>query len=73
VKPLEIRRAVPGDAAGLVALARAVGAEPEGWLISTEEWRSAAEERRYLRATRRTPHATSTARHGFLSGVALAS
>jgi RimJ/RimL family protein N-acetyltransferase len=57
VKPLEIRRAVPGDAAGLVELARAVGAEPEGWLISTEEWRSAAEERRYLRATRRTPHA----------------
>ena len=57
MKPLEIRRAVPGDAAGLVELARAVGAEPEGWLISTEEWRSAAEERRYLRATRRTPHA----------------
>ena len=57
MKPLEIRRAVPGDAAGLVELAREVGAEPEGWLISTEEWRSAAEERRYLRATRRTPHA----------------
>jgi RimJ/RimL family protein N-acetyltransferase len=57
VTPLEIRRAVPGDAAGLVELARAVGAEPEGWLISTDEWRRAAEERRYLRATRRTPHA----------------
>jgi RimJ/RimL family protein N-acetyltransferase len=54
---VEIRRASPGDAAGLVALAREVGAEPEGWLISTDEWRSAADERRYLRATRRTPHA----------------
>jgi RimJ/RimL family protein N-acetyltransferase len=54
---VEIRRAAPGDAAALVALAREVGAEPEGWLISTDEWRSAADERRYLRATRRTPHA----------------
>jgi RimJ/RimL family protein N-acetyltransferase len=53
----EIRRAVPADAVGLVALAREVGAEPEGWLISTDEWRSAGDERRYLKATRRTPHA----------------
>lgn len=53
----DIRRAVPADAAGLVALAREVGAEREGWLISTDEWRSAADERRYLKATRRTPHA----------------
>jgi RimJ/RimL family protein N-acetyltransferase len=57
VSEVEIRRAVVGDAAALVALAREVGAEPEGWLITTDEWRSAAEERRYLRATRRTPHA----------------
>jgi L-phenylalanine/L-methionine N-acetyltransferase len=57
VSEFEIRRAAPADAAGLVALAREVGAEPEGWLISTDEWRSAADERRYLKATRRTPHA----------------
>jgi RimJ/RimL family protein N-acetyltransferase len=57
VTQVEIRRAVAADAAGLVALAREVGAEPEGWLITTDEWRSTADERRYLRATRRTPHA----------------
>lgn len=54
---VKIRPALAADAAGLVALAREVGAEPEGWLITTDEWRSAADERRYLRATRRTPHA----------------
>ncbi len=52
-----VRRAVPGDAAGLVELARAVGAEPEGWLITNGEWRSPSEERRYLRAVRRHTHA----------------
>jgi RimJ/RimL family protein N-acetyltransferase len=57
VSQVEIRGAVAADAAGLVALAREVGAEPEGWLITTDEWRSTADERRYLRATRRTPHA----------------
>jgi RimJ/RimL family protein N-acetyltransferase len=57
VSQVEIRRAVAADAAGLVALAREVGSEPEGWLITTDEWRSASDERRYLRATRRTPHA----------------
>jgi RimJ/RimL family protein N-acetyltransferase len=57
VSGVEIRRAVAADAAGLVALAREVGTEPEGWLITMDEWRSAADERRYLRATRRTPHA----------------
>jgi RimJ/RimL family protein N-acetyltransferase len=50
VSEVEIRRAVAADAAALVALAREVGSEPEGWLISMDEWRSAAEERR-------TPHA----------------
>jgi RimJ/RimL family protein N-acetyltransferase len=49
----EIRRAVPGDAAALVELARVVGAEPEGWLITDGDWRTASEERRYLRAVRR--------------------
>jgi RimJ/RimL family protein N-acetyltransferase len=57
VSGFEIREAVPADAPGLVALARAVGDEPEGWLLSAEEWRGAAAERRYLRAVRRSPNA----------------
>ncbi len=52
-----IRRAGPGDAAGLVALAGDVGAEPEGWLLATSEWRSVGGERRYLRSIRRSPNA----------------
>ena len=52
-----IRPAEPRDAAALVDLARAVGSEPEGWLITTSNWRSAADERRYLRSIRRYPHA----------------
>jgi RimJ/RimL family protein N-acetyltransferase len=48
-----IRRADPGDAQALVSLARAVGAEPEGWLITRDSWRGAGDERRYLRALRR--------------------
>ncbi len=52
-----VRRAVPGDAAALVDLARAVGAEEEGWLITDGEWRTASEERRYLRAVKRHRHA----------------
>ena len=54
---IEIRRAEPGDAEGLVALGRAVGSEPEGWLISVDGWRTIADERRYLKAIRRYPHA----------------
>ena len=53
----EIREAEPGDAAELVALARAVTSEPEDWLLTSSEWRSTAAERRYLRAVRRSPHA----------------
>ena len=49
-----IRQATPADAAALVRLAREVGAEPEGWLISTSEWRGAGDERRYLRSLRRS-------------------
>ena len=49
-----IREAAPGDASALVELAREVGSEPEGWLISTSEWRGAGEERRYLRSLRRS-------------------
>jgi putative acetyltransferase len=52
-----IRKAEPGDAAGLVELGTAVGREPEAWLITADGWRSVSEERRYLRALRRYPHA----------------
>jgi RimJ/RimL family protein N-acetyltransferase len=53
-----IRPAAPGDATALVRLAEAVGSEPEGWLITDGSWRSASDERRYLRAQRRHPDAT---------------
>lgn len=49
---IAVRKAAPRDAAVLVALAREVGAEREGWLIAAGEWRSVGEERRYLRAIR---------------------
>lgn len=51
-----VRRAEPRDAQGLVALAREVGAEPEGWLIADGDWRSVGEERRHLRAARTSAH-----------------
>jgi RimJ/RimL family protein N-acetyltransferase len=53
---VNVRRAEPGDAPALVALAAAVSAEPEGWLIGTE-WRTVGDERRYIRAVRRHPDA----------------
>jgi L-phenylalanine/L-methionine N-acetyltransferase len=56
-KAVSVRHAEPGDASALVGLAEAVGAEPEGWLITNGDWRTASEERRYLRAIRRSPHA----------------
>ena len=53
-----IRHAEPSDAEQLTRLADAVSAEPEGWLISVGgEWRSAGDERRFLKALRRYPHA----------------
>lgn len=53
-----IRPAEPGDAEALTRLAEAVSAEPEAWLISSNgEWRSVGDERRYLKALRRYPHA----------------
>lgn len=52
-----IRSAEPGDAQPLVELAREVGGEDGAWLLTTETWRSIAEERRYLRAVRRHPDA----------------
>jgi len=50
-----VRAAEPGDAVALVALANEVTAEPEGWLLTETAWRTAADERRYLRALRRHP------------------
>lgn len=52
-----IRRATPGDAAALAELGREVSSEPEAWLITDGDWRSVGEERRYLRATRRSDDA----------------
>jgi len=57
VNGFHIRQAMPGDAPALVKLARTVGAEPEGWLISTSDWRGASDERRYLRSLRRSKDA----------------
>jgi RimJ/RimL family protein N-acetyltransferase len=52
-----VRRAEPNDAQGLKELGDAVGSEPEGWLVTTNGWREASDERRYLRAIRRYPNA----------------
>ena len=53
-----IRSSDPADAEQLTRLADSVSAEPEGWLISIAgEWRSAGDERRFLKALRRYPHA----------------
>ena len=52
-----VRAAEPADAERLVELAREVGAEEEGWLITAGEWRSTSAERRYLKAIRKHPDA----------------
>ena len=52
-----VRRAAPDDAEGLTELGEVVGAEPEGWLVTTNGWRNVGDERRYLRAIRRYPNA----------------
>ena len=54
---ITIRRAEPGDAQALVELAGEVGSEDGAWLLTTAEWRSITDERRYLRAVRRHPDA----------------
>jgi RimJ/RimL family protein N-acetyltransferase len=41
----------------LVELAKSVGAEPAGWLITSGEWRSVRDERRHLRAVLDSRHA----------------
>ena len=50
---ITVRRAEPPDADQLVRLAAAIGREPGEWLLTTETWRTAADERRYLKAVRR--------------------
>jgi putative acetyltransferase len=52
-----VRRAEASDAEALVALGRVVGSEPEAWLLVAEEWRSVGDERRYLKAVRRSADA----------------
>lgn len=52
-----IRPATPEDASALVDLGAAVGREEGGWLLTSDGWRSVADERRYLRALRRFPDA----------------
>jgi RimJ/RimL family protein N-acetyltransferase len=47
---IQVRRAVPGDAPALVALAEAVGREEGRWILSSEGWRSVGDERRFLRS-----------------------
>jgi RimJ/RimL family protein N-acetyltransferase len=54
---VSVRRAVPGDAAQVVALASAVATEEEGWLLADARWRSVGDERRYIRALQRHPDA----------------
>ena len=54
---ITVRQAKAEDAGALVALGAAVGREPEGWLLTTDGWRSVGEERRYLRALKRHPDA----------------
>ena len=54
---MRIRRAEPGDAQRLVALAEPVGAEPGDFLLTTDTWRAVGDERRYLRAVRHHPDA----------------
>jgi RimJ/RimL family protein N-acetyltransferase len=54
---IEIRHARPEDAATLVQLGASIGREGGGWLLNTNGWRSVGEERRYLRALKRYPHA----------------
>ena len=51
-----IRVARARDANALVDLAESVGAEPEAWLIADGDWRSVAQERRYLRLAARSRH-----------------
>jgi RimJ/RimL family protein N-acetyltransferase len=52
-----VRRATPRDAHALVELAESVGREDGRWILGTGPWRSASDERRYLRTIHRHPDA----------------
>ncbi len=54
---ITVRPATQADATVLVALAEDVAREDEGWILTTDAWRSVGEERRYLKAARRHPDA----------------
>lgn len=54
---IRVRRAEPGDARALVALAEQVATEEGRWILGTPAWRSVADERRYLRTVQRHPDA----------------
>ena len=54
---IHVRRADPGDAAALVALAEEVGGEDGRWILAADTWRSSSDERRYLRSVQRHPDA----------------
>ena len=54
---IRVRRAEATDAEALVALADAVSREDGRWILTTESWRSARDERRYLKTVRRHPDA----------------
>jgi putative acetyltransferase len=54
---IRVRSAEPGDAEALVALAEAVAREDGRWILTTESWRSARDERRYLKSARHHPDA----------------
>jgi RimJ/RimL family protein N-acetyltransferase len=52
-----VRRASPADAHALVELAESVGREDGRWILGTGPWRSASDERRYLRTIQSHPDA----------------
>lgn len=54
---INVRKAEPGDAAQLVSLAEAVGREEERWILSSDTWRTIADERRYVKSVFRHPDA----------------
>jgi RimJ/RimL family protein N-acetyltransferase len=54
---IHVRRAVPGDAAALVALAESIGREEGRWILATDGWRSVGDERRFLRGVQSHPDA----------------
>jgi RimJ/RimL family protein N-acetyltransferase len=50
---IRIRPAESGDAQELVALARSVGREAGAYLLTSDTWRGAADERRHIKSVRR--------------------